>query len=102
MDQSTQIGVLVAGVLCSFKVIEILVARMTNREKSVLTEEEAGLLKDLYNMHNIRDSGGTPVWYVPKSIGEIQKEIMEKLQNISINQAKTSLVLDLLVKKLKS
>lgn len=39
--------------------------------------------KKMVEMHSMYDGDGTPIWYVPRSWAETQKEIAERLQAIT-------------------
>ena len=39
-------------------------------------------VQDLLNMHNVKDNDGTPIWYVPRSWAETQKNISDSQQQI--------------------
>ena len=40
-------------------------------------------IEDLHTWHGARDIDGYPLWYVPRSFVDSQKEIVEKLHEIS-------------------
>lgn len=58
-------------------------------KQSLLNEPQAGQLRTLYEMHMKFDNDGTPIWYVPRSWAETNRDIVEKLYMVSETQNKT-------------
>lgn len=55
----------------------------------------------LYEMHNKHDQDGIPIWYVPRSSVETQKEIVDRLYVVSQTQSKTLDIIERLENRLK-
>ena len=83
-------GVELGGVIAiSFGLIEIIKAlinkRFSNNKNGVsgLTDEQKQQLKTLHDLHYRFDDNGVPLWYVPRSWGELLKEIAKLLEKVS-------------------
>jgi hypothetical protein len=70
-------------------------------DKPTLSDSQDSMLQDLYNWHNKTDSDGIPLWYVPRSFIESQKEIVDVLSDISKHQEKTTFLLEALIKRIE-
>jgi hypothetical protein len=70
-------------------------------DKPTLSDDQDNMLQDLYNWHNKTDSDGIPLWYVPRSFIESQKEIVDVLSDISKHQEKTTFLLEALIKRIE-
>jgi hypothetical protein len=68
--------------------------------KSVL-EPQASQLKALYEMHMKFDNDGTPIWYVPRSWAETNKDVVEKLYRIAETQNQTLIIIDRLERRVE-
>jgi len=79
--------------------VETLIKK--NDEDSDHYEEQHEWLRELYRQHNKVDSDGIPLWYVPRSFIETQKEIVSILLNISSQMDKSTYVLDSLLKRIE-
>jgi len=66
-----------------------------------LTSEEKTWFRVLYEMHVKYDSDGSPLWYVPRSWSETQKEIADKLSNVSETQNKTLVIIERLERRIE-
>lgn len=64
-------------------------------------EEQHDWLRVLYQQHSKVDADGIPLWYVPRSFIETQKEIVSILLNISSQMDKSTYVLDSLLKRIE-
>ena len=121
----TLLTTLVILSVTSLKIIEflvrILIKRLTPKDTPVLSDDEFILLKkthswikdihheneevrewikELWEAHDRTDGDGIPLWYVPRSLVEMQKEVIQILQSISQHQAKINFVLESLVSKM--
>ncbi len=67
-----------------------------------LTDRQSEQLKLLYDQHNVKDSDGMPLWYVPRSWAETQKEIVSELRSLAETQHKTLDIIERLEKRLDS
>jgi len=67
---------------------------------SQLTIEEQYILKELHNMHSVKDENGRPIWYMPKTIGDQQEKIIRLLDDISVVQRDTCHILERIIDKL--
>ena len=81
------------------KVIEMLIAKTTNRN-SVLTSEERAWLKGLHDLHEKCDTDGTPLVYVPRSWAEIQKDMQHIMTKIVTDQRRIADILERIDTKL--
>ena len=84
-------------------VLESLVKSSDEESEKVgdKVEELHEWVKVLYNQHSKVDSDGIPLWYVPRSFIETQKEIVSILLNISAQMDKSTYVLDSLLKRIE-
>ena len=110
------------------KVIEFLIKKALPK-KNVLSETEYNKIKDIYavleslskktddgsesldqqyewvhemyRLHSKVDGDGIPLWYMPRSFIETQKEVVTILLNISSQMDKSTYVLDSLLKRLE-
>ena len=64
-------------------------------------KEQYEWTSELYRLHNKTDGDGVPLWYVPRSFIETQKEIVTILLSISSQMDKSTYVLDSLLKRLE-
>ena len=67
---------------------------LANARKSGLTEEESHFLRELHDMHNIRDENGRLLWYQPAKLDENVYKTVLLLRDISRLQAEHALILD--------
>ncbi len=68
------------------KIIEVFVKveeKLDTLGDCGLTEQQASELHELHVLHDRFDADGSPIWYVPRSWAETQKEIVDKLQNLA-------------------
>lgn len=86
-------------ILGLFKLIEHLV-KMAIPTKSVLTEDERHYLQALFEMHNVRDDEGRPIWYMPNHVGKQQDKIIELIDGMIKHQNDTTHVLERILDKL--
>jgi len=70
-------------------------------DESEHLEEQHEWVRELHRQHNKVDGDGIPLWYVPRSFIETQKEIVSILLNISSQMDKSAYVLDSLLKRLE-
>ena len=69
-------------------------------DKPTLSDDQNTMLQDLHNWHNKTDADGIPLWYVPRSFIESQKEIVVVLSEISSHQERTTFLLEALIKSI--
>ena len=77
-----------------------LLDALTNR-KCGLNNRQAEQLTRLDDLHNRMDVDGTPLWYVPRSWANQQKEIVDAVRGIAETQFKTMSLLEQMQKKLE-
>lgn len=82
-----------------YALVESLVKKTDNDTENL--EEQHEWLYTLYQQHSKVDVDGIPLWYVPRSFIETQKEIVSILLNISSQMDKSTYVLDSLLKRLE-
>lgn len=58
------------------------------RQCKGLSDEQTQQFASLHDLHARYDSDGVPLWYVPRSWAETQREITEKLEGITKLQVK--------------
>jgi len=102
--------------------IKFLIKKVTPKE-NVLSEKERNLIKEMHSwlediseknndehewlkelrdVHDKTDRDGVPLWYVPRSLVDMQKEIITLLQNISQHQSKINFILETLISKINT
>lgn len=64
-------------------------------------EEQHDWVRVLFQQHSKVDADGIPLWYVPRSFIETQKEIVSILLNISSQMDKSTYILDSLLKRIE-
>ena len=93
------LAAIVAVVMAMGKVIELLVLKTTPK-RSVLTDEERGWLKNLYEITSKSDTDGTHLVYVPRSWAEIQKDMQQVMIKIVTDQRRIADILERIEKKI--
>ena len=94
MTEPVTTAAIVAICMGLLELVKYLVGLVTNKDKSYgLTFDEKESLKnvetqirDLHIMHDVRDSDGTPLWYVPRSWVTTQKDILETVEKVAHSQ----------------
>lgn len=89
----TVMALIVGIVMALIKVIERLVDPLIAKRSS-LTAKEHEWIYELYKMHAKYDEDGLPLWYVPRSWAESQKEIVSALRAVAEDQRRIAEVLD--------
>ena len=89
----TAIALIVGVVMGLIKIVERLIEPMVSK-KSSLTAKEHEWIYELYKMHARYDDDGLPLWYVPRSWAESQKEIVQALRTVAEDQRRIAEVLD--------
>jgi len=79
--------------------VETLIKK--NDDESENLEEQHEWVRELYRQHNKVDGDGIPLWYIPRSFIETQKEVVSILLNISSQMDKSTYVLDSLLKRIE-
>jgi len=101
--QSAETAAMVGVLMALIGVLKLLVQKIPMigqakksqiQVKPSLTTEEHEWLKNLHELHNERDEDGVPRWYIPRSLTNIQKELLDKLQTMAVHQEKTTYILD--------
>lgn len=86
------------------KTIEVLSRvdeRLSDDDNCGLNEQQNQELHELYVSHSRVDVDGTPLWYVPRSWAESQKELAVQLQNISSLNYKMLGIIERLEKRME-
>ncbi len=65
-----------------------------------LTQSEREWLKEIHSVVAKTDDEGTFLVYVPRSLGDVQKEIVTALNSITVHQEKITYILEQLCNKL--
>ena len=98
------IAAVVAITVCAVEgfigIIKMLIDKFVDKDRNYLTEEQTMHLKNLYDLHTHYDMDGVPLWYVPRSWAETQKEIADKLCMLSETQNKTLDIIERLERRL--
>jgi hypothetical protein len=94
------IGAAIALAIALTKIIEGLTNKFMGK-KSLLSNEERGWIKSMYELSHVRDSNGVPRIYSPLDWTEIQKNFVSSLNKIAITQEKTAWVLESIGKQLE-
>ena len=93
MDNST-VALLIGVLIVAMRVIEALVKKFGNGNKSSMTLREHEWLKGLFDMHNRMDTNGRPIWYVPQSIADTSDRIVEVLREQSAMMGRQTTILE--------
>lgn len=67
---------------------------------TLLTDDEHKWMQELHQQHNKTDADGIPLWYMPRSFIDSQREIVNILNSIYSHQEKSTYVLESVLKKL--
>jgi len=70
-------------------------------EESENLDEQHEWIHEMYRLHSKVDGDGIPLWYMPRSFIETQKEVVSILLNISSQMDKSTYVLDSMLKRLE-
>lgn len=70
-------------------------------DKVTLTDEQHNWLRTLHILHSKTDCDGIPLWYMPRSFIDAQKDIVEVLKDISMHHEKTLFLLESLIKRVE-
>ena len=96
IENVTTIGALIFVVLGLFEIVKTLVGKAIPNKSALHFN---GFRKDLSDirtkidrlddLHSPKDSDGVPLWYIPRSWGDTQKEIANCLIGVAENQRRT-------------
>lgn len=89
LDCILMFGSAVAGWVC----VE-LVKMLAGARKSGLTETESFMMKEMYDMHNVRDENGRPLWYMPPKMDDNMHRTVLVLRDIVRLQAEHARLLE--------
>jgi len=99
------IAAIVAIVVCVVEgligLVKLLINKFSEKDKNYLSEEQQMMLKTLYDLHTHYDMDGVPLWYVPRSWAETQKEVTDKLYAMGETQNKTLSIIERLERRLE-
>jgi len=72
------------------KILDMVISAIIKKTfpESKFTEADHNRLARLYEMHNVLDDDGTPIWYVPRSWADTQKDILHTVGEVSRTQDK--------------
>jgi ABC-type Zn2+ transport system substrate-binding protein/surface adhesin len=79
--------------------LETIIKKKDDDEENMKEQHE--WVSELHRLHSKSDADGVPLWYVPRSFIETQKEIVTILLNISSQMDKSTYILDSLLKRLE-
>ena len=87
MPGTIETGGMIVAVVALAKAIELLAARRNGRRNSAvghpaLTPQQAEELHELHTLHDRLDGDGVPLWYVPRTWHDTQKEMLKELRLI--------------------
>ena len=95
---------IVAITVCMAKgligIVKMLISKLVSKDKDYLTPEQNMMLKSLYDLHNHIDTDGVPLWYVPRSWAETQKETVTELRVVTEIQKKTLDIIERIERRL--
>jgi len=103
MSESILIAIIGITVILAEGLIGImksLITKFTEKDKKYLTDDEHQMLARLDELHSRYDSDGTPLWYVPRSWAETQKEIAETQREVVSKLHNITVIIDRLEKRL--
>lgn len=80
--QSEIIGIGVLYTVLEF--LKFIIPTMLPKRSS-LGPDESHQLKQLFDMHNVKDDSGRPIWYLPSTVAEHQEKILGILDDMSSN-----------------
>jgi len=63
-------------------------------EDEEFSSEDRRMLKNLWELNNVKDSDGIPLVYVPRSYNEQHEKIIDALTQISKSQERTAYILE--------
>jgi len=79
---------LIAVIIALVKIVDLVIQTLlkklfpgggwSDKEKFVAMAQ----LRRLYDMHNITDGDGTPIWYVPQALADNQQELVKTVSDI--------------------
>jgi len=81
------------------EVVKFLVNKL-GPTRSMLTGHEKHCLEALYDMHNVKDESGRPIWYMPNQVGKQQEKIIEILGQVSNDQKEITHILERIIDRL--
>ena len=58
-------------------------------------------VRRLDELHAPKDSNGIPLWYMPRSWGEVQKEMAKLLASVAENQRRTTEIIERIDERIK-
>lgn len=105
---SVQLGGVIGITYLLVKLIEkmfdkVMERRANNKNinlSTALTQQQSHQLQSLHDMHSRYDDDGVPMWFVPRSWGETQKEVAKSLEKVvNINEQQTK-ILDKIIEKI--
>lgn len=62
------------------RLIEMVIGKAMGKKANSMTPKEHEALMRLDRLHNKDDKNGIPLWYVPRSWGDQQNEMMEMIR----------------------
>lgn len=102
------VGITVALIEGGIGLIKFLVNKIKKEEDAIaresLSRKVDRIAKDtasMLDMHSRYDSDGTPLWYVPRSWSETQKEIVDQLRIITETNMKMLGIIERLERRLE-
>lgn len=112
MTLSVEIVAVIAGLVALsqglMKIIQVLIGKWKTGKKnplqaefSALCQEEHDQLQRIFDICSRTDDSGSFLVYVPRSLAENQKQIVQSLTKSNMQQDKTIYVLEKLVEKLE-
>ena len=102
------VGITVALIEGGIGLIKFLVTKIKKEEAAIARESLSIKIDKIaentsktLDMHNRYDSDGTPLWYVPRSWSETQKEIVDQLRIITETNMKMLGIIERLERRLE-
>jgi len=84
-----QVGLAVIAALYALvECIKYLTQKRSNGDSpsSVKQEEILELVRKTFDMHDVKDNNGLPLWYIPRDWADTQKDIATLVQKVSYSQ----------------
>lgn len=108
-SQALETGGMVVIGLGLIEIIKLLIAKRTNGKSKqtapecqrVFPDEQKEQIRRLYDLHCNFDNDGVPLWFIPRSWIETQKEMAELMKDISQSQGSMAEVMQTLLERLE-
>lgn len=95
-------GTLIAIIMGLVECLKIAISKVVKNGKGNgdFTNQDREKLNDLFTMHNVRDSNGMPIWYIPRSWNDTNEKLLDICTQIVYNQKSILKLMDKIESKL--